>query len=238
MNNYVFYITNKQKFVDLARQSAKSVKEHCSVRIESVLFTVGSEIGNPSGFDLCVNIPEITGIGWWQQQTQATLQALEYFNPTDQLIYMDCDTLAIGDVAPLFALLEVAEFAGAHSPRRYTSNIEHANIPRSFAEYNIGVNVMLASENVHRLWVQAAAYFNIMGDEGYDDQMALQEALWWMLKYNPRFRCITFPSEWNCRFNFPGSAGKEVIVLHGASDNMDAAIAKVNGASNAIRSWQ
>lgn len=238
MRDYVFYVTNKQKHVGLAVQSAASVKKHCTLKIQTVLFFVGSLGGDKHGFDICVNIPVIPDCSWWRQQTLAMPQVIDHFKPTDRLLYMDCDTYAIGDVAPLFALLEVADIAGAHSPRRYNNQPDQGNMPRSFAEYNIGVNIMRASENVRKLWDKAAIFFDAVGDDsGYDDQIALHEALWWMLNENPRFRCAVFPSEWNCRFNFPGSAGKDVIVLHGAADDMEAAVKKVNSTPNSIRSW-
>jgi hypothetical protein len=232
MRQGVLYVAFGQKYVSEALVSAASLKRHmprspvtlvCDMEVSSAQIDRVIRAGRNDAFPGCAaKIPHIAAL------------------PYEHTLFLDSDTYVCGDLAPLFALMEVFDLAAAHAPARAIYEIE--SVPDSFPEFNTGVILVrrspavqgvlsswadLFSRHLERLgrneirWLQPAdRRWHTLNDQG-----AFREAL-----YRSTLRIATLPPEYNCRFSAPGFVDGPVRILHGRGLDF----ARVAAAINAI----
>ena len=242
MNRAIFYIANNGYNIELARKSAESVARWCpDVAIYLYLVNAG-DIAVLDGFDfvmpLNLDSEDIQYGGWFYTQNQAMPKILESLQSRGitRAIYLDCDTFVCDKIDDLWEILDVCDIAGAISPRRYLENIDPF-IPKSFPEWNIGVNPMKVSNMTVSFWKEVANLHKLKLDYyGNDDQTPLRGMMHYFSSKRKYMRFLTLSPEWNFRFCFPCSASKTVKILHGKTSNIEE-IARLANESKGFRAW-
>lgn len=130
--------------------------------------------------------------------------------PYDQFICLDSDTLVVGPLDEVFALLDRFDFAACQSSTGYHYRIE--GLPDTFPEYNSGVVAIRKSDATRAMisrWREL--YLQYLREHGNPwDQRALRRALW-----ESGLRLAWLPPEYNLLIYFGTPAMKDVAVVHG-----------------------
>jgi hypothetical protein len=213
-----FYILNKPKYARMAEVSARSVKENMS-DVDAFVFSPNIQAGDGLGtyVDEVVRVPYVDTDMWFYEHNWHMLEAAKWLLGKGYMkaVYMDCDTFMCEPIDDVVELLEDFDFMGAISPRRYRIN-NPGEVPKGFAELNIGVNPMCL--------VNASVMLRDVLDEhktkldyyGNDDQVPLRKVLYDRITApHSDFKLHTLSPEYNFRFRFPCFARNEVRVLHG-----------------------
>jgi hypothetical protein len=144
-------------------------------------------------------------------------------SPYDRTLFLDTDIYVCEDISDLFALLDEFDIGVAHAPFRTVYRIP--GVPSCFPEFNTGVVLFKKSAKVTEFFMNWLTFYkrdlnrdvewlHPLGEDLFPgdltDQPAFREAL-----YRSRLRIATLPSEYNCRFNFPGFVQEKVRILHG-----------------------
>jgi hypothetical protein len=137
------------------------------------------------------------------------------FAPYDRTVFLDTDTLIIGDPSPLFELLDRVDFVFANEPNARADYGLSRGIPAVFPEPNSGVFAFRKSEQVEALfatWLDE--YEQLHGEFGLvNDQVSLRIALWRCQSV----RQLMVGSEYNLiPHTNPGVSG-EVVIIHDRS---------------------
>lgn len=114
--------------------------------------------------------------------------------PYERCVFLDSDTVVVGDISELFELLERFDFAAAHAPGRSGARIhdyEDKSIPSSFVQFNTGVvcfrrtpAVLAAFEEWRRIYGENPRHRH--------DQPSLRAAL-----YESQLSLYVLPPEYN-----------------------------------------
>lgn len=133
MNEGLFYIATANQYLAEAKVSAISARQHNDVNIavltskeledEALSTDLFDEVVTIDSNNLCDDIRDkIRNIGR---------------SPYDKTIYVDNDTYVLGDISPVFDLLDRFEITAAHAPVRPLVTLEA--VPDAFPELNTGV---------------------------------------------------------------------------------------------------
>lgn len=131
----------------------------------------------------------------------------------DQILFLDTDTYACGDLSGWFDILDRFDIAGVHAVKRQT--IQRDDIPTSFPEIHGGA---FAVRNNDRVWLLFRRWFEIYKEKPLawdNDQPPLRQALWEM----PFVQLGILPIEYCFRYRWGGLLSQKVVLLHGKEHN-------------------
>jgi len=200
----IYYATGAQ-YVAEATRSARSLKEHNDIDV--TIFT------DQNGLDrTCFDCVEQIDPG-----EHPFYDRINYFkeSPYDRTLHLDTDTIVIGDIKPIFEMLERFEVVAAINETRHTASKDHKfdtvniNAPEAFPEYQCGVIGFCNTRRVRELfddWQQR--YANYL-DDFVLDQPFFREAV-----YNSEIDIGTLPSEFNALLYMGGYFEQEVRIVH------------------------
>jgi hypothetical protein len=233
MDRGVIYVAFGQEYVSEVLVSAASVKRHMP-QLPITVFCDAS-IACPDVNQVIAVEPDVSFPG-----CAAKIRHIGA-SPYDQTLFLDSDTYVCGDLAELFALLEVFDLAAAHAPTRAIYEVE--GVPDSFPEFNTGVILFRRSPDMQAVlsgWADLYSRHLERVDRGalrwlqpadrrwhrLNDQGAFREAL-----YRSSLRIATLPPEYNCRFTAPGFVDGPVKILHGRGPDLSETAAEINAIS-------
>jgi hypothetical protein len=213
-----------EEYTQEAERSAASLR---SVSPSVAIALATDSEAAPPVFDQLVPIEERDGF-------RAKIVALRR-SPFERTIFLDSDTRVVGELSPLFELLERFDVAAAHAPNRVTLALD--GIPESFPELNTGVIALRRSEATDALldrWL--AEYDRLLPSRPASmDQPSFRRAL-----YGSDARLAVLPSEFNMRFAMAGYHNHAVRVLHGRADDRmyERVAAAMNADVGGLGDWQ
>lgn len=201
MEKGVLYVATGAKYVDEARQSTSSLKEH-TPHLPVALVT-----------DLALEPDEL-----FEQIIPLADPTYHYsdkiigirFSPYEHTLFLDTDTLVCGDVTEMFQLLERFDIAASHHPlalRRATP--VPPNIPSSFQLYHTAVVLFKKSAAVDsclRRWYDI--YQEQSQIHQVYDEPAFTEAV-----YHSNLRIATLPTKYHIQKM--GYLHDSVRIIHG-----------------------
>ena len=212
----VYCATGPSRYAREAQQSALSLRRtNPSVRI--ALFTDAAP-DHEAPFDVIHRIER-------PQRSFADKIAVLRDAPYERFVFLDGDTYVIGNIAPLFPLLERFDLAAAHDLLRVSTPLP--DLPSSFPEFNTGVIGIRRSASFSKLmdsWLdlylrQRAAF----GHLPTEDQPSFRYLLW-----ESDLRFATLTPEWNCMFDAGQGVTGRVLILHGRSPHLDYVARRIN----------
>jgi hypothetical protein len=229
MSKGVIYIATGQKFIDEACNSAASLKR-LMPNMPLTIFCNGGSVS--AHFE---NVIPINGATFGFIDKIINISS----SPYDYTLFLDTDTYVCGDLTDLFALMETFDIAVAHAPYRAVYQV--AGVPDGFPEFNTGVILFKKSPKIMTTfsewrnlyerdskkelqWLNPsvkAMFEDYINDQ--PDQPTFREAL-----YHSNLRIATLTSEYNCRFNFPGSVHHKVKILHGRNKDLQTIESAIN----------
>lgn len=134
--------------------------------------------------------------------------------PYARCVFLDTDTLVLGDLTPLFAVLDGFELAALQDVNRGW-DYELPGVPVAFSEFNTGVLAFRNEPPVHeffRTWRRH--YDELLRDlKLVNDQPAFRRAV-----FQSRLRIAPLPSEFHFLGNYPNAALWQVRLIHARGD--------------------
>jgi hypothetical protein len=209
----VVYIAYGKDYINEARQSLASLRQHTNLPA-----CIVSDV-MVNGFDY-----------WLQVEPRPDVKPLinkPYLLagarlPFHRFVLLDTDTLILGDIAPVFGLLDRFDVLVTHSQQRHTGRGAFAS-PLGYCHFNTGV--IWFNQNTRffiSYWAEMAyTHRQIYGN---NDQPAFGEAL-----YGSDLRFYVLPPEFNLRIasNRAFASGK-VYILHGRRNKLRLATEQIN----------
>ena len=130
--------------------------------------------------------------------------------PWDQCLFLDTDTLIVGDLSPVFSVLDRFEFAGV----QHSGGLHYSlpGLPSSFLEFNSGVLAWRREPRVLALFERWNTLYDELADQPGRvwDQKSLRLAL-----YESDLRIACLPHGFNVMPYFPAIIEGEAVVIHG-----------------------
>lgn len=183
----VMFIATGKKHILSAIRSAKSVRKH-NPSLNIHLFSNRQECG----IDLDTSGGLFTSLG--DVEDPHTRSKVDYMceTPFERTVFLDNDTRVLGDLTPLFLLLDRFDIALSHANNRTSlPPLWRTKIPITFPQFNSGVIVFHNSEKVIQLFRDWKVFFYQAGFK-INDQLTLRELLWLS-----DLRIATLPPEYN-----------------------------------------
>ncbi|WP_147587305.1 hypothetical protein [Halorubrum lipolyticum] len=210
MNIGVLYIASGQQYIDEAISSASNLNTY---DISSTLITPADE-----EFDARDELPfdnVIRKDGFRNDLGDKVKYISE--SPYEKTVFIDSDTAIVGDISPLFELLNRVDIAVARSP---VDVVEFDDIPDSFPELNTGVVAYGNSKEVRNLFEKWEEIYNIYLKSGFPDdkdrnpkKRLLNQPSFRKALYESDISYSILPREYN--FRGPGaSASNKVKIIH------------------------
>lgn len=204
----VIYLLSGEKYIEEARRSVGSIKQHHS-DLPCILCTPDG-VTDTRPFDDVLVLPEKEHELFYVDATKWWVLAVNEID-AKRFLLLDCDTFAISPIDDFFTILDRFDFTGTHSVGRQTM-VQREDIPISFPELHIGANSFVKSKKVlqflsdfYELYASKAEYF------GNNDQGPLREALW----LDQKIRYAVLPPEFCFRYRWGGLISGDVTLLHG-----------------------
>lgn len=207
----VIYVASGADYVDLACQSARSLRAH-NPAIAIDLFT-----DDPVAEGLFDRIHPLTRPG---PRAKLTAMRESRFART---LFLDADTLVVGPLGDLFGILDRFDCAAAHDMRRASPLIRAGGVttPYAFPQLNSGVFLYRDSPAMAALLAQWEERFHAQG--GGRDQPILKDLLWesdirfYVLPPEFNLRRLTLLDAWE-----PLDARPTILHSHRLMEHMDA----------------
>jgi len=201
----VIYYATGETYVQQAKRSAQSLKEHNDVHV--TVYSDRREIEEEC-IDRVVQIdpgehPFYDRINYFKQA------------PYDRVLHLDTDTVVVGDIKPLFEMLERFDVVAAINESRDTASEHHKfdtvdiDAPDPFPEYQCGVIGFCTTDRVMDLFDDWQHRYADYLDDFVLDQPFFREAL-----YNSDIHIGTLPSEYNALLNLGGYFEERVRIVH------------------------
>ena len=185
MQKGVIYVATGAGYLELARASAASLRAS-NPGLAVDLFT--DDLGAP-GLEM---FDEVHAVPVVHPRAKLECMALTRFERT---LYLDADTLVVGDLDDLWGLLDRFDLALAHDVRRASELIRQGlevTTPYAFPQMNSGVVLYRRSPAIAEFLANWLARFHASGVAR--DQIVLKDLLW---QSNIRFYVL--PPEFNLR---------------------------------------
>lgn len=205
----VIYVASGGGYLELAEASATSLKA-TNPGLSVCLFT-DTACGNPS-FDDVREIPN--------HCRRSKISGM-IDSPFDRTLFLDCDTLVLADVSPLFDILERFDLLISHDVRRSSELIERGVDPKIspvFCQHNSGVMAYRKNQTVDDFLNSWAASYDANG--AGRDQITLKDLLWdsdirfWVLPEEWNFRRVTQLDAWEPLDTFPRIIHNHQLLRH------------------------
>jgi len=179
----VIYAAEGPDYAALACQSAASLR---AIDPDLPIHLFSDQADLSFAFDAVHPIPQTC-----QRAKIAAMAA----SPFERTLFLDCDTLVVGQVREGFDILERFDLAIAHDVRRSSELIEtgwKADAPALFCQHNSGVLFFRRSAAIDGFLADWATAFDHAALER--DQITLKDLLW-----QSDLRFWVLPPEWNLR---------------------------------------
>lgn len=130
--------------------------------------------------------------------------------PWERCLFLDTDTLVIGDLSPVFQLLERFDLAGVQHSGGHHYRLP--GLPPAFPEFNSGVIAWRRNDRVAAFFSQWNKHYDAFRDPSARnwDQKSLRLAL-----YESDLRLAALPHGYNLMPYAPSVVEGEAVVLHG-----------------------
>lgn len=207
----VIYFATGEQFVNEAVESCLSLKRK-NESVHVTLFTDG-ESDNIEPFDDIVQVPPSDAPFY---DRISAFRSSRY----EKTLYLDTDTIVVGDINPLFDLLERFDVIAAHNETRDTAAPEtkfetvSIDVPDSFPEYQCGVLGFTNSSTVDELFADWETRYEPYRYQNVLDQPFFRESL-----YHSEVQLGTLPPEYNLLVNYPGYIQEKAKILHFAGES-------------------
>lgn len=181
----VIYVATGADYVDLARQSRESLRA-TNPDIPADLFT---DDRNAPGLEIFDQVHEVP-----RQHARAKLECLPR-SRFKRSLFLDADTLVVGNLGDLWRITERFDLAMAHDVRRASALIQEGqtvSTPYGFPQLNSGVILYRNSGATLRFFDQWARAYHRSGVAR--DQIVLKDLLW-----DTPARFYVLPPEFNMR---------------------------------------
>jgi hypothetical protein len=134
--------------------------------------------------------------------------------PYARCVFLDTDTCVLGDLTPLFGVLDGFELA-AHQDVNRGWDYELPGVPLAFSEFNTGVIAFRNEPAVHAFFREWRRHYDeLLRDlKLVNDQPSFRRAI-----FQSRLRLAPLPSEFHFLGNFPNSALWQVRLIHARGD--------------------
>lgn len=202
MNTGVVYIASGNKYIEEARQSAKTLKKQMP-EMKTTLIS-SKNITDP-------NFEQVIVI---DNPQYSLLDKVKYMadTPYDYTLFLDTDTFIYEPVYELFILLEKFDIAVAHEQTRISYSVPE--IPNSFPEMNTGVILFKKSLQIKKLFQDWLNFYERdlkKIPKPKHDQPAFREAIY---KNSENLRLMTLIPEYNCRIEKAVFIQSTVKIFH------------------------
>ena len=146
--------------------------------------------------------------------------------PYERVIFLDADTLIIGDLTSLFDLLERFDFACVSEPNAHPEYGIDRGVPVAFPEPNSGVFAFRKSKDTAAFFETWLAEYDALHKAlgVSNDQPSLRTALW----KSDSIRQVTLGREYNLITHANCSVSGPVAVIHDRSPERNRLAATVN----------
>jgi len=185
MTNGVIYVATGPDYLELARASAASLRA-TNPTLAIDIFTDDVGAADPGVFDQVHAVPKV--------HARAKLDCLAV-SRFERTLFLDADTLVVGDLGDLFMLLDRFELAMAHDVRRASDLIQEGLVhatPYAFPQLNSGVLLYRKSAKTDAFFAEWLRRFHQAGVAR--DQIILKDLLW-----ESDIRFYVLPPEFNLR---------------------------------------
>jgi len=185
MNDGVIYVATGRGYVDLALQSLVSLRAS-NPTLAADLFTDDVGASGLEAFDQVHSVPV--------RHSRAKLECLP-LSRFQRTLFLDCDTLVVGDLGNVWGLLDRFDLALAHDVRRASDLVQEGLevvTPYAFPQLNSGVVLYRKSDAVDQFFADWAARYHTSGVAR--DQIVLKDMLW-----ETDLRFYVLPPEFNLR---------------------------------------
>lgn len=169
MTKGFLYVGNRQKFIDEAIISVKSLKRFNS---EPVCLVCSPELHTK---DLESIFDEVVVVEKLDEYTYLSKVIGLQVSPFDHTIFLDGDTFITDTISDLFELLDLVDFATTLEQKLHTTNNENLKFKRIFPEFNSGVIVFRNSLIMKKILKDWLAY--CIGKQIGNDMPGLREAV-------------------------------------------------------------
>jgi lipopolysaccharide biosynthesis glycosyltransferase len=181
----VIYVATGSGYVDLAVQSAKSLRA-TNPGVQVDLFTNDLAAPELELFDKVHLVPHV--------HARAKLDCLP-LSRFDQTLFLDADTLVINPLGDLWDIANVFDLAMAHDVRRTSNGTRQGfavKTPYAFPQLNSGVILYRNTAATHEFFREWAGLYH--ASNAARDQIILKDLLW-----NTGLRVHVLPEEFNLR---------------------------------------
>lgn len=170
MTKGYLYVANKQKFIDEAMISARSIKDFSSLPIAIVCTEILATEKVCSFFDEVIINEEINNYVYLSK-----IIGIQN-SPFERTIFLDSDTFVCADISPLFELLEMVDIATTQEKSYHTTDkISAIKFKNIIPEFNSGVIVLKKNNLTDKL---LADWFKICVENKIGNDMpGLREAI-------------------------------------------------------------
>jgi len=203
----VVYVAIGEKFVREAEESLRSLRA-TNPSLKAMLLT-DLDISDPKLWDKLEVDPALNIQTQNKKSCRGKLQMDRA--PWDRCLYIDSDTMVVGDLAPGFALLDRFEFLGEQIAGGHHYQVP--GLPESFPEINGGILFWRPTESVKAFfskWRELYDYYDQSDEAKTWDQKSLRIAMW---QSDVRFGKM--PATFNLMPYFPAAFEGKLVIAHG-----------------------
>lgn len=199
MEKGYLYVANKQKFIDEAKISARSIRDYSTLPIAMVCTEELAREEVRSFFDVVITNKEIDKYIYLSK-----IIGIQN-SPFERTIFLDSDTFVCADISPLFEILEMVDIATTQEKSYHTTNkLSNIKFKSIIPEFNSGVIVIKKNEVTSKL---LSDWLNICEDSKIlNDMPGLREAIF---KNFNLIKYFILPEEFNSH------GYKSMIMLNG-----------------------
>lgn len=200
------YVADSDAYIDEAMRSIASLRTHMPA--VPIAF-----VAPPHLFRTAADVTDWVALE--ESRTGPIVKADAWRAPYERIVFLDTDTLIIGDLTGVFALLDRFDIAFVAEPNARPDHGLAAGVPTAFPEPNSGFFAFRKTADVRVLfdtWLDE--YDLLRAQRGVTaDQPALRIALW----KNNAIRHLTLGSEYNLMPHTNPSVSGAVLLLHDRS---------------------
>lgn len=225
MSFRVFYLAYGERYLNEAVRSANSLlKFHPDARL--TLLSPETITPDPFRETVIVNRYEKRNV----QKSYALASLMEEFDldreydPSEWCLFLDTDTLVLGDLSQVHPLMGTHDIAMVHAPNRKTGWREFSDETID-AERDFNTGVIFFTERAIHKGLFSEWHRNVVNKSYNNDQTALSEIVRVM---GAMVSTHVLTAEWNLRTGFSNVLDGEVRIIHGRGHTFDAARDKVN----------
>ena len=185
MSDGVIYVATGADYVDLACQSLASLRQS-NPGLAADIFTDNPARAGVGSFDRVHTVPKV------HPRVRLDCLPLSRF---DRTLFLDADTLVVGDLGDLFAVADRFDLAMAHDVRRASDLIREGLeevTPYAFPQLNAGVILYRRGDATSAFFAEWSRRYAASGVAR--DQVILKDLLW-----SSAIRFYVLPPEFNLR---------------------------------------